>query len=138
MLLDGEEIRQHLGGMPLVRESVPHGNAAVGGQILHHLLGKTPEHDSVKHPPQDPGGVLYGFLLPKVQVVGIQVFGVAPFVVDAAHRGAVGARGTLLENEGDVLPIQQRILQVRPRFLPRLQLRRQRYQAKHLLVRQVQ
>ena len=64
MLPDGQEIGQDLGGVELVGQAVPDGNACIMGQILNDLLAVAPVFDAVKHPAQDPGGIRNGFLLP--------------------------------------------------------------------------
>ena len=62
MLLDGEEVRQDLGGVELVGQAVEHRHAGVLGQLLHNGLPEAPVLDAVVHPAQHPGGVGDGLL----------------------------------------------------------------------------
>ena len=40
VLLNGQEVRQDLGGMELVGQAVPHGNVGILGQLLHDALAE--------------------------------------------------------------------------------------------------
>jgi hypothetical protein len=54
----GEDVGQHLGGMPLIGQPVPYRDAGVPAQDLGGLLGEPAVLDAVEHPPEYPGGVL--------------------------------------------------------------------------------
>ena len=56
-LMHGEEVGQHLGGMPLVCETVVDGYASVRGQVLHVAVGRAPKLDRVVHATEHPGRV---------------------------------------------------------------------------------
>ena len=62
LLLDGQQIRQHLGGVELIGQPVPHRHPGVPRQLLHQLLVEPPVLDAVVHPPQHPRGVGDGLL----------------------------------------------------------------------------
>ena len=55
VLADGEHVGQHLGGVPLVGQTVPDRDARVRGQLLDQLLAVPPVLDPVEHPARAPG-----------------------------------------------------------------------------------
>ena len=63
LLPRGQHIRQHLGGVEVVGQTVPHRHAGVAGQILHHRLLVAPVLDAVVQPSQHLGRVRQGLLL---------------------------------------------------------------------------
>ena len=57
MLLNGEEVRQNLGGVELIGETIPHGDSRILGQLLYNFLAIAPVLNAVKHPAQHSGRV---------------------------------------------------------------------------------
>ena len=49
MFTHGQEVGEHLRGMPVVSEAVEHGNPRMLGQFLHRLLRLAAELDAVEH-----------------------------------------------------------------------------------------
>ena len=136
MLLDGEEVRQHLGGMKLVGEAVPHGDAGLCAQLLHDLLAEAPVLDAVVHPAQDPGGVGDALLLAHLGAGGPQIGDAHAQIVARHLKGAAGPGGVLLKEEDDVLALAEGMGDAG--LLLGLQLRRQVQETADLLRREVQ
>ena len=67
------------------------------------LLLLASELDAVVEAAQHPGGVRHGLLVPHLRARGVQVGDVRALVVGGDLEGATGARGGLLEDEGNVL-----------------------------------
>ena len=106
MLLNGEEVRQDLGGVELVGQAVEHGHSGVFRQLLHQLLTEAPVLDAVKHPAQHPGGVGDGLLHADLAAGGAQVGAAHAQVLGGHLEGAAGAGGGLFKDEGHVLALQ--------------------------------
>ena len=103
VLLDGEDVGQHLGGVELVGQAVPNGNAGVLGQIVHDGLVKAAVLNAVVDAAQDTGGIRDGFLLAHLGAAGIQI-GHTAAQIHAGHlKGAAGTGRGLLEQQNDVL-----------------------------------
>lgn len=60
-LFNGQQVRQYLAGMFLVRQRVDGGNTGEGGEFLHFLLSVGADGRAVDHTAQHAGGVLDGF-----------------------------------------------------------------------------
>ena len=110
LLPDGEHIGQHLGGMEVVGQAVPHGHAGVLGQILHHALLEAAVLDAVVHAAQDLGGVGQGFLLAHLAGAGIQEGHAHAQVAGAYLEGAACPGGGLLKQQHDLLAAQPFVL----------------------------
>ena len=106
VLLDRQHVGDHLRGMELGGQAVPHRHAGVGGQVLDDLLGEAAVLDAVVHAAEHAGGVLDGLLLAHLGAAGIEV-GDAHAEVHAAHlERAARAGGGLLEQQDDVLAFE--------------------------------
>ena len=110
MLLHGEEVGENLGGVALVGEAVPHGNASIFGQLLNSLLLEATVLDAVEHATQHAGGVLHALLHADLAAGGAQIGDVSTLVFCTNLEGAACAGGGLLENQGDVLTLQSGLL----------------------------
>ena len=106
LLLDGQQVRQHLGGVELVGEAVPHGHARMVGQLLHQVLAEAAVLDAVIHPAQHPGGVGDGLLLAHLAAAGLQIRHAHAQVHTGHLEGAPGPGGGLFKQQHDVLPLQ--------------------------------
>ena len=102
VLQHGQGVAEHLGGVPLVGQPVPHRHAGELGQGPHLGLGVATVLDAVEHAPQDPSGVRHGLLVPHLGARRVEVGGAGALVRRADLEGAAGARGGLLEDEGDI------------------------------------
>ena len=102
MLPDGQEIRQDLGGMKLIGQTVPDRDAGITGQILDDLLAVAPVFNAVKHPAQHPGRIRDGFLFADLAPGGIQIGHLHPQIMRSHLKGAAGPGGGLFKNQGDV------------------------------------
>ena len=102
VLQHGQGVAQHLGGVPLVGQAVPHRHPGQGGELLDLGLLVAAVLDAVEHAPQNPGGVRHGLLVAHLGARRVQVGDVGSLVVRADLEGAAGARRGLLEEESDV------------------------------------
>ena len=107
MLLNGEKIRQNLGGVVLVGQPVPHRHTGVLCQQLHPLLTEASVLDAVEHPAQHFGRVLNALLLADLGGLGVQIHRVHPQVRRRHLKAAAGAGAGLFKNQGDVLALKQ-------------------------------
>ena len=107
VLLNGQEVRQDLGGMEFVGQAVPYGHLGIFCQFLHNILSEAPVLDAVKHAAEDAGGVGDALLLADLGAGGVKV-GDAHAQVMARHlEGAAGTGAGLFKDQGDVLALAQ-------------------------------
>src|SRR4051812_5313778 len=92
--------------MELVGQAVPHRDAGELGEGLDGLLREAAVLDAVERPPEDPGGVLHGLLVPDLRAGRLQVRDVRALVVRRHLERRAGPGRGLLEDERDVLPGQ--------------------------------
>ena len=136
MLQHGQLVGQHLGGVPLVRQSIPHRDAGELSQSLDVLLLLAAELDAVIEAAQHPSGVRHGLLVAHLGTGGVEVGDLCALVVGGHLEGAAGARRGLLKNESDVLTGQP--LHLAAGLLVRLELGGQLEQGAPLLSREVE
>ena len=136
MLQHGQLVGQHLGGVPLIRQSVPHGDAGELSQGLDVLLLLAAELDTVVEAAQHPGGVRHGLLVAHLGTGGVEVGDLCTLVVGRHLEGAAGTRRGLLKDESDVLPGQA--LHLAAGLLVLLELGGQLKQGAPLLSREVE
>ena len=106
VLLDGQDVGEHLGGMPLSGQAVPHGHAGLSSELLDVVLGKAAELDAVIHATENAGGVLDGLLLAHLRRTRIEVGDAHAQIHAADLEGAAGTSGGLLEKQNDVLALE--------------------------------
>ena len=97
VLLNGQQIRQHLGGVEFIGEAVPNGNTGVMGQVLHSLLAEAAVFNAVEHAAQNPGGVSDGLFLAHLGAAGVQIGDAQAQVPSGYLEGATGAGGGLFK-----------------------------------------
>ena len=105
-LVHGEEVGEHLGGVPLVGEPVVDGHPGEAGQLLHVVLGVAAELDGVVHAPEHPGGVGDRLLVTELGAGRIEVGDVGALVVGGDLEGGSGPGRGLLEDQGDLLALE--------------------------------
>ena len=98
-LLEGQQVGEHLRGVPLVGEAVVDGDAGPLRQRLDRVLPESPELDGVEHAPEHPGRVLDRLLGAEVDVLLREEHGVAALLAEGGLEGAAGAGGPLLEQQ---------------------------------------
>ena len=81
MVAHGEDVGQHLGGVPLAGQAVPHRHPRVAAEDLGGLLGEAPVGDAVEHAAEDPRHVPGRFPAAQVRFAGAQVADVRALVV---------------------------------------------------------
>ena len=105
-LVHGEEVREHLGGVPLVGQPVVHRHAGMGGEGFDVRLAVTPVLDRVVHAAENRGGVGDRFLVAHLRARRIEVGHVRTLVVRRDLEGRTCARGRLLEDQRDLLAVE--------------------------------
>ena len=73
MLLNGQKIRQNLGGMKLIGQSVKYWHTGILRQFFHDCLSKATVLNAVVHPAQNPGSVRDGLLHADLAAGGAQI-----------------------------------------------------------------
>ena len=99
----GHDVGEHLRGMELVGQAVPHGNAGVLRKIFHDGLLEAAVLDAVKHAAENLRGVGEGFLLAHLGRAGIEERDAHAEITRADFKGAAGAGGGLLKEQNDLL-----------------------------------
>ena len=105
MFGNGEKIRQNLGRVEFVGQTVPHGNPCIPAQGFHNFLTEAPVFNAVVHPAQHPGGVGNGFLLSHLGTGGAEVGNGHSQIRRCYFKGAPGTGGVLLKQQHDVLSL---------------------------------
>lgn len=104
--LNGEQVRQDLAGVFLVRQGIDGGNAGEAGEFLHFLLAVSPDGGPVDHAAQHAGRVLDGFSAPELDVMDGKEHGASAQFADAHFKGNAGAGGGFGENKRPGLAFQ--------------------------------
>ena len=89
--------------MEFVGQAVPDRDAGIGTQLFDYLLAVATVFDAVIHAAQHPGGVLHGLLVTDLGTAWAKVGDLGALVEGRHFKGAAGAGGGLLEDEGDIL-----------------------------------
>ncbi len=106
----GEHVGQDLRRVELVGQAVPHRHAGVLREGLDVLLGGAAVLDGVEGAAEDSRGVLHRLLVADLGAAGSEVGHVRALVLRGdLERGASPRRG-LLEDQGDVLAGEARLL----------------------------
>ena len=106
MLLHGHHVRQDLGGVVQIGQTVEHRHTGVFGQVQNDLLIKTPVFDAVEEAAQNLGRVLQGFLLAHLGGAGVQVGDVAALFLGRYLEGAAGAGRGFFKQQHDILALE--------------------------------
>ena len=101
VLAHGDDVAQRLGRVPHVREPVVDRHAGIPRQRLDDLVARAAELDAVVEAAEDPRGVLGRLLVAELAAVRVEVGQLGAEVVGRDLEGTPGARGGLLEDEGD-------------------------------------
>ena len=122
--------------MELVGEAVPDRDAGVRRELLDDRLPEAAVLDAVVDPAEDPGRVLHRLLVADLRAGRAEVRDVGALVVGGDLEGDPGPGRRLLEDEGDVLAAQARLLVAA--VLRGLEVGRQLQQEADLVGREVQ
>ena len=68
-----KDVRQSLGRVILIGETIPHGNAGFIGKLLNNGLVRAAILDTVVHATKHAGGILNGLLFAHLRRTGIKV-----------------------------------------------------------------
>ena len=107
MLPQGQEISQNLGGVVLVRQTVPDRHAGVFGQLLHNGLPIAAVLDALKHTGKHLRRVGDGLFLANLAAGGVQIGGAHAQIVGRNLKRAAGAGGGLFKNQRHILAAQR-------------------------------
>src|SRR5690606_13034181 len=80
VLLQRQEVGQHLRRMILIAKPVPYRYASVLGKRFDDAMGVATKHDAVEHSPEDAGDVFDRLLDAETDVLWTEDFGVRPLV----------------------------------------------------------
>ena len=105
VFLDGQEVREDLGRVVLVGETVPDRDARILREFFDDLLAVAAVLDALEHAGQHAGRVGDALLLPDLRVGRVQVRAPHAEVVGSHFKAAAGPGAGLFEDEGDVLAL---------------------------------
>ena len=111
-LVHGEEVGEHLCGVPLGSEPVVDGHAGVLGEHFDIFLTAAAVLDGVVHAAEDARGVGDRLLVPELRARRIEICHVRALVERGHLEGGARAGRRLLEDQRDLLPGQTRCLGV--------------------------
>ena len=123
LLARGHDVGQHLRGVEIVGQAVPHRHARVTGEIFDHGLLEAPVLDAVKHAAQHLCGVGQRFLLSHLRRAGVEERHAHAEVARAHLKRAACTRRGLFKQQYDLLARQ--ILVLHAVLLEALELRGQ-------------
>ena len=106
VLQHGQGVAQHLGGVPLIGQAVPHGHAGQLGEGLHLGLGVAAVLDAVVPAAEHAGRVGGRLLVDELRPGRVEAGGVSALLRHGDVEGAAGAGGGFLEQQGDLLAHQ--------------------------------
>src|SRR4029453_63553 len=89
----GEAVRQDLGGMKLVGQTVPHGDTGKFSEDLNGVLRIAPVFDSVEGPAEYAGRVFHGLFMSDLGAARLEVGDVTPLVMRRDFECRPGAGG---------------------------------------------
>ena len=107
MLPNGQKIRQNLGGMELIGQTVPNGNACVLRQFLYNRLTVATVLNTVIHPAQNPGGVSDRLLLAHLGAARAKVGHSHTQIRTGYLKGAPGTSAVLLKQQDNILALTE-------------------------------
>jgi len=103
LLARGQHVREHLGGVKIVGQAVPHGDAGILCQILDDRLLEAAVFDAVIEPAEHLGRVGKRLLLPHLGRARIEEGDAHAKVARGHLKGAARTGGGLLEEQDDLL-----------------------------------
>ena len=106
MLTDGQQVRQHLGGMEFIGQPVPYRHLGILCQLLHDILTEAPIFYSVVHPRQNPCSIRNAFLFADLGAGRIQIGRPHSKILRRHLKGASGAGARLLKDQRHILAPQ--------------------------------
>ena len=106
LLAHGEHVGNHLCGMELGSQAIPHGDAGVRRKLLHDCLVEAAILDAIVHAAEHAGGVLDGLFVAHLRARGIEIRHAHAQVVARDLERAARTRGGLLKEEHDVLALE--------------------------------
>ncbi|MPM78519.1 hypothetical protein SDC9_125530 [bioreactor metagenome] len=122
MLFDRQEIGDHLGRMPLIRQAVPYRYTGIFRKIFDCFLAKATELDTIEHAAEYFSGIFNGFLFAQLNVIFPEIFRMRP-KIDGSHcKSSSSTSGGFFEQKGNVFAFQITVRNIS--FLQILQMRR--------------
>ena len=102
LFLNGQKVGQHLRGVELVGQAVPHRHAGVFRQKLHRILAETAVFDTVVHAAKHARRVLDALLLAHLRTDRVEKGHAHAQIAPRHLEGAARARGGLFKQQHDV------------------------------------
>ena len=115
MLPYRQKIRQHLGRVEFIGQSVPYRYASIFCQFLHNLLPVAPVLDPVIHPPEYPRRVRNALFFPDLGTRRIKIGCPHAQIMRRHLKGTPCPCGRFLKDQGDIPAAE--ILRQFPSFL---------------------
>ena len=101
-LTDRQKIRQHLGRMILIGQTVPYRHSCVFRQFFHDLLAEAAVLNTIVHPSKYTGCVCNALFLADLRTLGIQISHLNTEVMGCHLKRAARSRTGLLKNQCDI------------------------------------
>ena len=92
--------------MVLIGQTVPDGNASLGGKLLDDRLVRTTVLDTVIHTAEHAGGILDGLFLAHLRRAGVEVGHAHSEIAPGNLKGAAGAGGGLFKEQYYVFAVK--------------------------------
>ena len=102
LFLDGQKVGQHLRGVKLVGQAVPHRHAGVFRQKFHRILAETAVFDTVVHAAKHARRVLDALLFAHLRAGWVEEGHAHAQIAPRHFKGAARARGGLFKQQHDV------------------------------------
>ena len=106
MLANRQKVRQHLGRMELVGQTVPYRNACIFCKLFYDFLSVTAVFNSFKHPSQNACGVADALFFADLGAGRIKVGTSHAKIVCSNLKGAAGSRAGLFKNQCNIFSPQ--------------------------------
>lgn len=109
MLPDGQEVREDLRRVKLVRQAVPDRDGGVLRQLLDDALAVAAVFDAVEHAREHTRGVGDALLLADLRAGGVEIRAAHAQIVRRDLEAAARARARLFKDERDVFALAQAV-----------------------------
>ena len=106
MFLHGQNVSQHLSGVPFVGQAVEYGHACIFRQLFNDGLFETAVFNRVIHATQHASGVFHAFFMTDLRRSRVDVSYLRALVVSGHFKRATSAGRSFFKNQGNVFAFQ--------------------------------
>ena len=106
VFLHGQNVSQHLSGVPFVGQAVEYRHACIFRQLFNDGLFETAVFNRVIHAAQHAGGVFHAFFMTDLRRSGVNVSYLRALVVSGHFKRATSAGRSFFKNQGNVFAFQ--------------------------------